>query len=54
MWAGVGDFKCGGNPTFPSLCGFSIGIQQQQGTEYVSIMDGYNGKALNPIAEIPA
>jgi len=52
MWAGVGDFKCGGNPTFPSLCGFSIGIQQQQGTEYVSIMDGYNGKALNPIAEL--
>ncbi len=52
MWAGVGDFQCGGNPTFPSLCGFSIGIQQQQGTEYVSIMDGYNGKALNPIAEL--
>jgi len=52
MWAGVGDFKCGGNPTFPSLCGFSIGIQQQQGTEYVSIMDGYNGKALNPITEL--
>jgi len=52
MWAGVGDFKCGGNPVFPSLCGFSIGIQQQQGTEYVSIMDGYNGKPLNPIAEL--
>ena len=52
MWAGVGDFKCGGNPTFPSLCGFSIGIQQQQGTEYVSIADGYNGKAINPIAEL--
>jgi branched-chain amino acid transport system substrate-binding protein len=52
MWAGVGDFKCGGNPTFPSLCGFSIGIQQQQGTKYVSIADGYNGKAINPIAEL--
>jgi hypothetical protein len=52
MWAGVGDFKCGGNPTFPSLCGFSMGIQQQQGTEYVSIADGYNGKAINPIAEL--
>ncbi|MEY4223247.1 MAG: hypothetical protein RIS33_181, partial [Actinomycetota bacterium] len=33
-------------------CGFSIGIQQQQGTEYVSIADGYNGKAINPIAEL--
>jgi branched-chain amino acid transport system substrate-binding protein len=54
MWAGVGDFKCGGNPTFPSLCGFSIGIQQQQGTEYVSIADGYNGKAINPIEELAA
>jgi len=54
MWAGVGDFKCGGNPTFPSLCGFSIGIQQQQGTEYVSILDGYNGKAINPVEEMAA
>jgi hypothetical protein len=52
MWAGVGEFKCGGNATFPSLCGFSIGIQQQQGDTLVSIMDGYNGKALNPIAEL--
>lgn len=54
MWAGVGDFQCGGNPTFPSLCGFSIGIQQQQGTEYVSILDGYNGKAINPVEELAA
>lgn len=52
MWAGVGDFQCGGNPVFPSLCGFSIGIQQQQGTNYVSIADGYNGKAINPVAEL--
>jgi branched-chain amino acid transport system substrate-binding protein len=54
MWGGVGDFKCGGNPTFPSLCGFSIGIQQQQGTEYVSVLDGYNGKAINPVEELAA
>jgi branched-chain amino acid transport system substrate-binding protein len=54
MWAGVGEFKCGGNPTFPSLCGFSIGIQQQQGTDYVSIADGYNGKAINPVEELAA
>jgi branched-chain amino acid transport system substrate-binding protein len=54
MWAGVGEFKCGGNAAFPSLCGFSIGIQQQQGDTLVSIMDGYNGKALNPIAELAA
>lgn len=54
MWSGVGDFKCGGNPTFPSLCGFSIGIQQQQGTEYVSVLDGYNGKAINPVEELAA
>jgi branched-chain amino acid transport system substrate-binding protein len=54
MWGGVGDFKCGGNAAFPSLCGFSIGIQQQQGTEYVSVLDGYNGKAINPVEELAA
>lgn len=52
MWASVGDFQCGGNPTFPSLCGFSIGIQQQKGGTLVSVLDGYNGKAINPVAEL--
>jgi ABC-type branched-subunit amino acid transport system substrate-binding protein len=52
QWGVVGPMKCGGNPTFPSLCGFQIGIQQQQGTEYVSILDGYNGKPIDPQAEL--
>ncbi len=52
MWASVGDFQCGGNPTFPSLCGFSIGIQQQKDGKLVSVLDGYNGKAINPVAEL--
>lgn len=51
-WGVVGPQKCGANPTFPSLCGFQIGIQQQQGTEYVSVLDGYNGKAIDPQADI--
>lgn len=51
MWGVVGPQKCGSNPTFPSLCGFQIGIQQQQGTEYASVMDGYNGKAIDIQAE---
>jgi branched-chain amino acid transport system substrate-binding protein len=52
QWGVVGPMKCGGNPTFPALCGFQIGVQQQQGTEYVSIMDGYNGKPIDPQAEL--
>jgi branched-chain amino acid transport system substrate-binding protein len=52
QWGVVGPMNCGGNPTFPSLCGFQIGIQQQQGTEYVSILDGYNGKPIDPQAEL--
>lgn len=52
QWGVAGPMKCGGNPTFPSLCGFQIGIQQQQGTEYVSILDGYNGKAIDPQADL--
>jgi branched-chain amino acid transport system substrate-binding protein len=51
-WGVVGPQKCGGNPTFPSLCGFQVGIQQQQGSEYVSIMDGFNGKAIDAQAEL--
>lgn len=53
MWGVVGAQKCGGNPAFPSLCGFQIGIQQQQGTEYASVRDGYNGKAIDIQAELP-
>jgi branched-chain amino acid transport system substrate-binding protein len=52
QWGVVGPMKCGGNPTFPSLCGFQIGIQQQQGTEYVSIRDGYNGDPIDPQADL--
>lgn len=52
QWGVVGPQKCGGNPTFPSLCGFQIGIQQQQGDKYVSIMDGYNGKPIDPQADL--
>jgi hypothetical protein len=51
-WGVVGPQKCGGNPTFPSLCGFQIGVQQQQGSEYVSIMDGFNGKPVDAQAEL--
>ncbi len=51
-WGVVGPQKCGGNPTFPSLCGFQIGVQQQQGADYVSIMDGFNGKAIDAQAEL--
>ena len=51
-WGVVGPQKCGGNPTFPSLCGFQVGIQQQQGSDYVSIMDGFNGKAIDAQAEL--
>lgn len=51
-WGVVGPQKCGANPTFPSLCGFQIGIQQQQGTDYVSILDGYNGKPIDPQADL--
>lgn len=54
MWASVGAFKCGGNPVFPSLCGFSIGIQQQKDGKVVSVLDGYNGKAINPVEELAA
>jgi branched-chain amino acid transport system substrate-binding protein len=54
MWAVAGEMTCGGSPIFPSLCGNEIGIQQQQGTSYVSIMDGYNGKAINPNKELAA
>lgn len=54
MWGVVGPQKCGANPTFPSLCGFQIGVQQQQGTEYASVMDGYNGKAIDIQAEQPS
>ncbi|MEN9802400.1 MAG: hypothetical protein RLZ37_1525 [Actinomycetota bacterium] len=53
MWGVVGPQKCGANPTFPSLCGFQIGVQQQQGTEYASVMDGYNGRAIDIQAEQP-
>ena len=52
MWGAVGPMECGNNPIFPALCGIEIGIQQQQGTEYVSVMDGYNGKAINPTKEL--
>jgi len=51
-WGVVGPQKCGGNPTFPSLCGFQIGVQQQQGADYVSIMDGFNGKPVDAQAEL--
>jgi hypothetical protein len=51
-WGVVGPQKCGGNATFPALCGFQVGIQQQQGSEYVSIMDGFNGKAIDAQAEL--
>jgi hypothetical protein len=51
-WGVVGPQKCGANPTFPSLCGFQIGIQQQQGTDYVSILDGYNGKPIDPQSDL--
>ncbi len=52
QWMVAGDMQCGSNAVFPSLCGFSVGVQQQQGSEYVSIMDGYNGKAINAAAEL--
>lgn len=52
QWMAAGDMKCGANATFPSLCGFSVGIQKQEGAEYVSVLDGYNGKAINPVAEL--
>jgi branched-chain amino acid transport system substrate-binding protein len=51
-WGVVGPQKCGGNPTFPSLCGFQIGVQQQQGADYVSIMDGFNGKPVDAQADL--
>jgi len=52
QWGVAGDMKCGANATFPSLCGFSVGIQKQEGAEYISVYDGYNGKAINPVAEL--
>lgn len=52
MWLVDGTMACGANPTFPGLCGGKIGIQQQQGDQYVSVMDGYNGKSIDVAAEM--
>jgi len=54
MWAVAGKMACGASVPFTGLCGGNIGVQQQQGTEFVSILDGYNGKDFDAAAEIAA
>jgi len=52
QWMVVGDMQCGANATFTSLCGFAVGVQKQEGADYVSVLDGYNGKFINPVEEL--
>jgi branched-chain amino acid transport system substrate-binding protein len=46
----AGTMDCGGNATFPALCGTQMGVHRYGGGEWESVADAYNDRAISPYA----